>query len=120
MTGRYSEELVEGGFAVEVADAPLLHAGLNVADLAHVLVLRERGVVPDAAARRLLGVLLDAVDTPVAEFGYDPGTGRSTTAGNAASWPASGTTPAGCTPAGHAARRCGSRCGCGCGGTRST
>ena len=72
MTGRYSEELVEGGFAVEVADAPLLHAGLNVADLAHVLVLRERGVVPDAAARRLLGVLLDAVDTPVAEFGYDP------------------------------------------------
>ncbi|MDT7588927.1 MAG: hypothetical protein QOE32_6477, partial [Pseudonocardiales bacterium] len=34
----YAEELVEGGFAIEVADAALLHDGLNVADLAHVLV----------------------------------------------------------------------------------
>ena len=49
---RYAPELVEGGFAVEVADAPLLHDGLNVADVAHVLVLRERGVIPDEAARR--------------------------------------------------------------------
>jgi argininosuccinate lyase len=68
----YAEELVEGGFAIEVADAALLHDGLNVADLAHVLVLRERAVVPDDAARRLLAVLLEAVSTPVAEFGYDP------------------------------------------------
>ena len=73
---RYAHELVEGGFAVEVADAPLLHDGLNVADVAHVLVLRERGVIPDAAARRLLGVLRDAVATPVAEFGYDPAHGE--------------------------------------------
>jgi argininosuccinate lyase len=72
----YSAELVEGGFAVEVADAPLLHDGLNVADLAHVLVLRERGIVPDAAGRALLGVLLDADRTPVAEFGYDPAHGE--------------------------------------------
>ena len=50
VTGRYADELVDGGFAVEVADAPLLHDGLNVADLAHVLVLRERAVVPDEAA----------------------------------------------------------------------
>ena len=38
---RYAPELVEGGFAVEVADAPLLHDGLNVADVAHVLVLES-------------------------------------------------------------------------------
>ena len=68
----YADELVEGGFAIEVADAPLLHDGLNVADLAHLLVLRERRVMPDRAARLLLGVVLDAVHTPVAEFGYDP------------------------------------------------
>jgi argininosuccinate lyase len=73
---RYADELIQAGFAVEVADAPLLHDGLNVADLAHVLVLRERGVVPDAAARRLLGVLIDAVATPVSEFGYDPAHGE--------------------------------------------
>ena len=28
---RYAPELVDAGFAVEVADAPLLHDGLNVA-----------------------------------------------------------------------------------------
>src|SRR6185312_1896235 len=73
---RYAPELVEGGFAVEVADAPLLHDGLNVADVAHVLVLRERGVIPDSAARALLGVLRDAVATPWSEFGYDPAHGE--------------------------------------------
>lgn len=73
---RYAQELVDAGFAIEVADAPLLHDGLNVADLAHVLVLRERGVIPEDAALRLLGVLADAVATPVAEFGYDPAHGE--------------------------------------------
>ncbi|MGQ0575520.1 MAG: argininosuccinate lyase [Pseudonocardia sp.] len=68
----YAPELVEGGFAIEVADAPLLHEGLNLADVAHVLVLRESGLVPADAAARLLGVLLDAQATPVADFGYDP------------------------------------------------
>ena len=73
---RYAPELVEGGFAVEVADAPLLHDGLNVADVAHVLVLRERGVIPEDAASKLLGVLRDAVATPWSEFGYDPAHGE--------------------------------------------
>ena len=72
VSGRYAQELIDGGFAVEVADAPLLHGGLNIADLAHVLVLRERGVVPERGRPAAARVLLDAVDTPVAEFGYDP------------------------------------------------
>ena len=76
VVSRYAPELVDGGFALEVADAPLLHDGLNVADVAHVLVLRERGVIPDAAARALLGVLRDAVATPWSEFGYDPAHGE--------------------------------------------
>ncbi|MHA6780984.1 argininosuccinate lyase [Pseudonocardia saturnea] len=75
--GRYSPELVEGGFAIEVADAPLLHEGLNLADVAHVLVLQEQGVVPGRAAARLLDVLLAAQRTPPAEFGYDPEYGES-------------------------------------------
>ena len=73
---RYAPELVDGGFAVEVADAPLLHDGLNVADVAHVLVLRERGVIPEDAASKLFGVLRDAVATPWSEFGYDPAHGE--------------------------------------------
>ncbi|MDB5066729.1 MAG: hypothetical protein JWM18_3163, partial [Chloroflexi bacterium] len=31
--------LVEAGFALEIADAPLLHEGLTLADIAHVLDL---------------------------------------------------------------------------------
>jgi argininosuccinate lyase len=72
----YADELIEAGFAIEVADAPLLHDGLNVADLAHVLVLRERGVIPEHAASALLGVLTEAVATSVDEFGYDPARGE--------------------------------------------
>ncbi len=65
-------ELVASGFALENADAPLLHDGLNLADLAHVLDLHARGVVPEQAARRLLALLLDTCATPQAEFPYDP------------------------------------------------
>ena len=45
-------ELIDSGFYLENADAPLLHAGLNHADLAHVLDLHQRGVIPEASARR--------------------------------------------------------------------
>lgn len=69
-------ELVDSGFALENADAPLLHAGLNLADLAHVLDLRARGVVPEEPARRLLAVLLDAVGTRAEDFPYDPAFGE--------------------------------------------
>lgn len=65
-------ELIDSGFALETADAPLLHAGLNLADLAHVIDLHERGVIPTPAARRLVEVLLRAVQTPAEEFPYDP------------------------------------------------
>jgi argininosuccinate lyase len=65
-------ELVASGFALENADAPLLHDGLNLADLAHVLDLHARGVVPEQAARRLLVLLLETCATPADEFPYDP------------------------------------------------
>ncbi|WP_312030270.1 lyase family protein [Actinomycetospora sp. TBRC 11914] len=76
MSGRYAEELVDAGFAVEVADAPLLHDGLNAADLAHLLVLVEQGVVPERAVPRLAAVLCEADRTPAGEFGYDPRDGE--------------------------------------------
>jgi argininosuccinate lyase len=65
-------ELIEAGFALEIADAPLLHDGLNLADLAHVLVLLEEGIVPEDAAGRLLEVLLEISRTPAESFPYDP------------------------------------------------
>jgi argininosuccinate lyase len=69
-------ELVESGFYLENADAPLLHAGLNRADLAHVLDLHARGVMADEPARRLLRLLLEADRTTPDEFPYDPAFGE--------------------------------------------
>ena len=65
-------ELIASGFTLENADAPLLHDGLNLADLAHVLDLHSRGVVPEAPARRLLALLLETCASPPDEFPYDP------------------------------------------------
>jgi len=68
-------ELVEAGYALEVADAPLLHHGLGLADLAHVLALHEAAVVPADQAAVLLGALLEVLGTPAEAFPYDPAYG---------------------------------------------
>lgn len=64
--------LVEAGYALELADAPLLHHGLGLADLAHVVELHEAGVVPPDQVAVLLSTLLELLDIPVEEFPYDP------------------------------------------------
>jgi argininosuccinate lyase len=69
-------ELIAAGFALEVADAPFLHRGLGLADLAHLLDLRARAVVPDAPMRRLLDAALESLEIPVEEFPYDPAYGE--------------------------------------------
>ena len=65
-------ELIAAGFALEVADAPLLHRGLGLADLAHLLDLRARKVVKDGPVRRLLRATLESIEIPAEEFPYDP------------------------------------------------
>jgi argininosuccinate lyase len=70
-------ELIEGGFAIETADAPMLHDGLNLADLAHVLDLRARRLLPEEAAADLISALLDIDATPAADFPYDPRFGEA-------------------------------------------
>ncbi len=66
-----AQELIDAGFAWEIADAPMLHHGLNVADMGHVLDLLRRKIIPDDAARRLLAELLEAYYTDAADFPYD-------------------------------------------------
>lgn len=75
-TAAAAPELIEAGFAFEIAEAPLFHRPLGLADLAHVLVLLEAGIVPAEPARRLVGLLLDAYDQPAEEFPYDPAIGE--------------------------------------------
>lgn len=74
--GGPAQELIDSGFSLENADAPLLHDGLNLADLAHVIDLRERNVIPPAATGALLSVLLEAVGTTASDFPYNPAFGE--------------------------------------------
>lgn len=69
-------ELIDAGFALEIADAPLLHRSLGLADIAHVIELHEYGVIPEEPARRLLALLLEAFETPADRFPYDPAYGE--------------------------------------------
>lgn len=65
-------ELVEAGYALELADAPLLHRGLSLADLAQLVALDEASVLPPQAAPRLAAALLELLDTEVTDVDYDP------------------------------------------------
>lgn len=67
-----SPALVDAGYRLEVADARILHEGLCLADLAHVLELVESEVVPADTAAELCRVLLDFLSTPVDAFPYHP------------------------------------------------
>jgi argininosuccinate lyase len=71
-----AQELIDSGFALENADAPFLHDGLNLADIAHVLDLLRREIVPAQAARDLLRLLLEVQQVPVEDFPYDPAFGE--------------------------------------------
>ena len=72
ITSGPAPELVEAGYALEIADAPLLHRGLTLADLAHLVELAECGALSRDEAAPLCVVLLDLLDSPAAEFPYDP------------------------------------------------
>ncbi len=65
-------ELVEASFAREIADAPILYRGLSLADLAHVIMLMEVGVVPDEPGRALLGHLLELDGVALEDFPLSP------------------------------------------------
>jgi argininosuccinate lyase len=68
-------ELVAAGFAMEMADARLLHDGFALADLAHVLALDDLGVLPEDDVAPLLQALLEMAAVPPEEFPYDPAYG---------------------------------------------
>ena len=55
-------ELVEAGYELELADAPLLARGLGLADLAHAIAL---DTIPAGDRRALLGALLDLLDDEI-------------------------------------------------------
>jgi argininosuccinate lyase len=72
ITSGPAPELVEAGYALETADAPLLHRGLTLADLAHLVELVECGALRPDEVAELSTVLLDLLDSPASDFPYDP------------------------------------------------
>lgn len=70
-------ELIASGFELENADAPILHRGFNLADMAHVLDLSRRGIIPPDATRALLALLLEMHEINAADFPYAPEFGES-------------------------------------------
>jgi argininosuccinate lyase len=76
---REIDSLTESGYTWEIADAPILHAALNLADLDHALALRELGVVSDADAKTLIRGLLMLHGLSSQDVGYDPSHGELVT-----------------------------------------
>ena len=76
-TGR--DELAESGYAWEIADAPILHEALNLADLEHALELRAIGAITEADGATLLRGLLALHSLPAEAVGYDPSLGELVT-----------------------------------------
>jgi argininosuccinate lyase len=74
--GGPAQELIDSGFELENADARFLHDGLNLADIAHVLDLGRRGLVPPRAQHELLSLLLEVSDVAAEDFPYDPAYGE--------------------------------------------
>ncbi len=64
-------ELMQAAFRLELADAPILWRGLSLADLAHIVMLREMEIAPRAASARLLHLLLELHDLPLSDFPLD-------------------------------------------------
>ncbi|MBI3302275.1 MAG: argininosuccinate lyase, partial [Deltaproteobacteria bacterium] len=65
-------ELIQSAFRLELSDAPILWPGLSLADLAHVVMLREAEVIPAPAGARLLQLLLELHTLPLADFPLNP------------------------------------------------
>jgi argininosuccinate lyase len=63
--------LVETAFRRELEYAGALYEGISYADLAHVLMLVEAGVVPEAPGRELLGALVELHDAGIAALRLD-------------------------------------------------
>ena len=76
---RERDDLAASGYAWEIADAPVLHDALNLADLEHALELRAIGALTDRDAVTLIRGLLTLHTTPCEDVGYDPSHGELVT-----------------------------------------
>lgn len=67
-----SATLVDSAFRAELRSARFLYEGLSYADLAHVLMLAERKIIPAEPALALLKALVDLHDAGLSQLAVDP------------------------------------------------
>jgi argininosuccinate lyase len=65
-------ELVRSAYRLETDDSAVLWREMSLADLAHIIMLREVGVLPEDVGRRLLRLLLELHAIPVEGVELDP------------------------------------------------
>jgi argininosuccinate lyase len=63
-----ASELMQSSFRLEINDAAILWAGISLADLAHVIMLREVEVIPAPEGTRLLRLLLELHQLALEDF----------------------------------------------------
>jgi argininosuccinate lyase len=68
-------ELIQTAYAREVADTAILYEGMSFADMAHVVMLIEVGVIPRPAGGQLLHALLKTHPKPPIDYARDPAVG---------------------------------------------
>ena len=76
ITSGPAPELVEAGYELEIGDAPLLHRGLTVADLAHLTELVECAALTRDEAAPVAAVLLEAAGHAGRRLPLRPGVRR--------------------------------------------
>lgn len=65
-------ELVQSAYQLETDDSAILWREMSLADLAHILMMIEIGVLPPETGRRLLALLIELHHTPVSDVQLDP------------------------------------------------
>jgi len=75
LTSGPSSLMVQTGFASETGQAKHLNSWMGIADITHVLALRDAGVLPKDVGQRLLAALGDLMRTAPEDLAFDPAHG---------------------------------------------
>jgi argininosuccinate lyase len=67
-----SPELINTAFSLECGDSDVLFDGISKADIAHVVMLLEEGIIPLKPGKRLLAELLDLDKRNPADLQFEP------------------------------------------------
>lgn len=68
-------ELIRSANRLEISSAEVFYNELGLADMAHVIMLMETGIIPKSSGQKLLAAFLETQAVPLEEFPFDPSRG---------------------------------------------